>query len=99
MEKTSGTEVIKRLLKQEMIHEFPDPEDGRSIRVAITEKGKEEVLFLLPQMGMVSKIVSGNLSAEETTTLLYLLRKLDQFHHDIYETSKDENLYSLISRI
>ena len=48
MEKTSGVEVIKRLLKQELIREFDNPNDKRSILVAITAKGKKEVSELLP---------------------------------------------------
>jgi DNA-binding MarR family transcriptional regulator len=42
MEKTSGVEVIKRLVGQGLIHEFSDLTDKRSVRVSITDKGKME---------------------------------------------------------
>ena len=74
MEKTSGTEVIKRLLKQELIREFADPDDRRSVRVAITEKGRKELTATFPGMNMVAKIVIGNLSKPEIKTLYYLLK-------------------------
>lgn len=84
MEKTSGVEVIKRLLSQEMIREFADDQDKRSVRVAITTKGKKELEKILPEMAKVSKIVVGNLTKPEINTLTYLLKKLDFFHNDIF---------------
>jgi DNA-binding MarR family transcriptional regulator len=55
MEKTSGIEVIKRLVAQGLIHEFSDLTDKRSVRVSITEKGKMEVMNVLPEMSKVSR--------------------------------------------
>lgn len=95
MEKTSGVEVIKRLLKQDMIEEFNHPTDKRSILVAITAKGKQEVADLLPRMGLVGKVVVGNLSQAETGSLSFLLRKLDYHHHDIFLNYKNLSLEEL----
>jgi DNA-binding MarR family transcriptional regulator len=95
IEKTSGTEVIKRLLNQKLIKEFADKEDKRSVRVCITQEGKKEVLTLLPQMQVVSKIVVGNLNEAETNSLAYLLKKLDYFHNDIFLNKKNLSLEEL----
>jgi DNA-binding MarR family transcriptional regulator len=84
MEKTSGTEVIKRLVAQGMIREFADALDKRSVRVAITDKGRMEIIRILPEMAKVSQIVIGNLSEPEIKSLSYLLKKLDFFHNDIF---------------
>jgi DNA-binding MarR family transcriptional regulator len=84
MEKTSGTEVIKRLAAQGMIREFADASDKRSIRVVISDKGRIEIIRILPEMAKVSQIVVGNLSDAEIKTLSYLLKKLDFFHNDIF---------------
>jgi DNA-binding MarR family transcriptional regulator len=84
MEKTSGTEVIKRLAAQGMIREFADASDKRSIRVVISDKGRIEIIRILPDMAKVSQIVVGNLSDAEIKTLSYLLKKLDFFHNDIF---------------
>jgi DNA-binding MarR family transcriptional regulator len=40
METSSGTEVIKRLLREGWITEEPNPDDGRSVLVHLTERGK-----------------------------------------------------------
>lgn len=95
MEKTSGVEVIKRLLKQGLIREFNHPTDKRSILVAITDKGKQEVSALLPKMGLVGRVVVGNLTRSEISSLSFLLRKLDYHHNDIFMNHKHLSLEDL----
>jgi DNA-binding MarR family transcriptional regulator len=99
MEKTSGVEIINRLVKRGMIFETADHNDKRSIRISISEAGKEEILKILPHMNKVSEIVVGNLSNEEINTLSYLLKKLDYFHNDIYLNKKDQYLSDIFSGI
>lgn len=99
MEKTSGSEVIRRLINRGLIVESADKNDKRSIRVSITIPGREEILKILPLMGDVSEIVVGNLSAEEINTLSYLLKKLDYFHNDIYINKRDEPLNEILLAI
>jgi DNA-binding MarR family transcriptional regulator len=99
MEKTSGTEVIRRLIKRGLIVESADENDKRSIRVSITNSGREEIFKILPLMSKVSEIVVGNLSNEEINTLSYLLKKLDYFHNDIYLKKRDQSLSDIFSGI
>lgn len=84
MEKTSGVEVIKRLLKHGLIEEFDNPHDKRSVLVAITAKGKKELASLFPKMGLVGSVIIGNLTPVEVSSLSFLLRKLDYHHNDIF---------------
>ena len=99
MEKTSGSEVIRRLIKRGLIVESADENDKRSIRVSITQSGREELLRILPLMSKVTKIVVGNLSSEEINTLSYLLKKLDYFHNDIYINKRGHPLSDILSGI
>ncbi len=99
MEKTSGTEVMRRLIKRGLIAESADENDKRSIRVSIAKSGREEILRILPLMSKVTKIVVGNLNAEEINSLSYLLKKLDYFHNDIYLNKKDQSLSDIFSGI
>jgi len=99
MEKTSGTEVIRRLIKRGLIVESADENDKRSIRVSITKSGREEIFKTLPLMSKVSEIVVGNLSNEEINTLSYLLKKLDYFHNDIYLNKRDQSLGDIFKGI
>jgi DNA-binding MarR family transcriptional regulator len=99
MEKTSGSEIIHRLIKRRLIAECADENDKRSIRVSITQSGREEILRVLPLMSKVTKIVVGNLSFEEINTLSYLLKKLDYFHNDIYISKRESPLNDIFSGI
>ena len=99
MEKTSGTEIINRLVRKGMISETADQNDKRSIRVSITESGREEILRILPLMTKVTEIVVGNLSVEEINTLSYLLKKLDYFHNNIYQSKRSQPLSDILSSI
>jgi DNA-binding MarR family transcriptional regulator len=98
MEKTSGIEIIKRLIKANLILQFDDLNDKRSQRVAITEFGKIEIIKILPQLEKASIIISGNLSYSEKTTLLYLLKKLDLHHNDLFLNKKEESLDNILKK-
>jgi DNA-binding MarR family transcriptional regulator len=84
MEKTSGMEVIKRLLKLGLVKEHEDENDKRSKRLSLTLAGRAEILKVLPTMHKVSSLVAGNLSKQERETLANLLTKLDHYHHEIF---------------
>jgi DNA-binding MarR family transcriptional regulator len=98
MEKTSGTEVIRRLIKRGLIVESADENDKRSIRVSITKSGRDEILRILPLMSKVTEIVVGNLRVEEINSLSYLLKKLDYFHNDIYINKREHSLSEILKR-
>ncbi len=53
LEKISLVEVIKPLVKLNLIQEFSDQESRRS--VSVTVNAKNEILNVLPKMGVVSK--------------------------------------------
>jgi DNA-binding MarR family transcriptional regulator len=87
-EKPTGLEVIKRLLKHKLIAEKVDEHDKRSKRVFLTEMGKATFFRSIEQMGKVSKIIAGNLSATEKKQLFTLLKKLEDFHNPIFLNEK-----------
>jgi len=95
MEKTSGIEIINRLIKKGFICQFNDETDRRSKRIKITGDGRKELLSILPQMNMVSKIIVGKLTQEEQQSLLNILNKLDDFHNDIFINQKHLELNNL----
>lgn len=96
MEKTSGTDIINRLLKLGLMEQYNDEMDKRSVRVKITQQGRMEIISILPQMKMVSQIVTGNLTDIEKNMLAYSLRKLEVFHNDIFHNKKGSELTDLI---
>ncbi|SUI99481.1 MarR family [Sphingobacterium spiritivorum] len=84
MEKASGNEVIKRLMRMGMIMEAERSGDKRSKPISISPMGRKVLIDMLPKMRMVGNVVSGNLNQTERQLLIYLLAKLDHYHHDQY---------------
>lgn len=95
-EKTSGIEVIKRLLKNELAEQWDDEEDKRSKRLRITPKGREVLKTAFANMGTVALLISGNLTQEEKYQLLFILNKLNLFHNPIFLHHRDTSLEQLV---
>lgn len=96
MSKTSGTEVIKRLLKKGLIRQFDDQKDKRSQLVAITFEGLKEMKKVFPRMQTASKIIAGQLTAPEQQTLAFLLKKLEAHHNTLFLQHRDEALENIL---
>jgi DNA-binding MarR family transcriptional regulator len=93
-EKTSGTEVIRRLIAAGLAEQWDDKNDKRGKRIAITQQGRELLYKIFDDMDYVGKMITGNLTFSEKLTLQHLLQKLESFHYGIHEkkliTTKDD---------
>lgn len=101
-EKTSGIQVITRLIKAGLATQWDDPDDKRGKRIAITDEGKKLLLVIFKDMADVGKIVTGALTKPEKITLLFLLQKLEHYHHGLYENKAGigkEDLHKLAEKI
>jgi MarR family transcriptional regulator, lower aerobic nicotinate degradation pathway regulator len=96
MEMPSGIEVIKRLLKHKLVAESPDPEDKRSIRLSLTDKGRKELYVVFGEMNKVGNVLVGKLSANEIKQLHRLLEKLFTHHQLMKEIDHSEGLEVLL---
>ncbi len=95
LEVTSGIEIIKRLMRAELIDDFPDPNDRRSKRVKITDKGRRTLDRVMLQMDRVAQIVSGDLSGTELSQLLPLMHRLNDFHALIHMQDRKSDLETI----
>ena len=84
-EKTSGTEVIRRLISAGLVEQWDHETDKRGKRIAITLKGRKLLYQIFADIHDVSTIISGKLSTSEKLTLYHLLQKLENFHYDGYQ--------------
>jgi DNA-binding MarR family transcriptional regulator len=94
-EMSSGIEVIKRLIKKNLIEDFDDPDDKRSKRVKVTSKGKDIVNKLMGEIHKVSQLLPGHLDKNQKITVLSLLIHLNDFHKRIFLHEKDKSLDEL----
>ena len=97
MEKSSGTEVIKRLLRQELIEELDNPHDKRARLVRLSEKGRGIVAGLGQGIADLSKVVTGQLTGHEKMFLLRTLEQLHLFHWDHFTGKKEEEIHALLN--
>lgn len=98
MEISSGTEVLKRLLKSGFIFETPDPNDGRAKRVALTESGRMQIIQAFNEMHKVALIVNGNITSEEQKQVIMIFNKLKYFHWNIHTNDRDTDLDNLLTK-
>jgi len=95
---TSGTEILKRLLKAGLITQIPDQSDKRSKLVAITPEGKASILSVFNSMQKIAVLVTGNLSEFEKKYLIQILDKLHQFHHKIHLNDRRSDIDALLTK-
>jgi DNA-binding MarR family transcriptional regulator len=76
LEAPTGIEIIKRLLKNGLIDEFPDSEDKRAKRIKISKRGSEEVRKLKPKLDNLFAGLTDGISLNEKIQLSGLLDKL-----------------------
>lgn len=80
LEAPSGIEVIKRLLKKQLIEEFDDPDDKRAKRIRITDKGRKTVESIAPKMQTVYAQMAADLQTEEKLQLISFLKRFNDYH-------------------
>lgn len=76
LEAPTGIEIIRRLLKNRFIDEFPDKEDRRAKRIKITKKGKVELNSIKPEIDMIFNKFIGPLDLNEKIQISAVLNKL-----------------------
>lgn len=95
LEISSGSEIIKRLIRNGLLYEYPDAKDKRAKRVSLTEIGQSEVMNAFENMHKASEIIIGNLSGQELNEALTLFNKLNFFHLHIHDQDKLTSLVEL----
>ena len=85
MEKTTGTEIIKRLISKSYIQTYKAPSDQRKMLVQLTETGRNALYSSFGPMSEVASMISSCLTEMEKIQLYQLLHKLHLFHHPRYE--------------
>jgi DNA-binding MarR family transcriptional regulator len=98
MEFSSGSEMLKRLIKNGLISEKVDKNDKRARIVSLTSKGRKELESAFKEMYIIAQIVAGKISDEEINYTLNVLNKLDWFHWEIYERDKDADLTEIFKK-
>lgn len=87
-EKSTGMEILKRLTRKGLLEELPNPMDKRSKVMQLTALGVAEVRTALWEMGNLTQTVNGNLKPTETRQLNQMLKKLSDYHQNVFVHKK-----------
>ncbi len=95
---TTGTEIMRRLIKAGFVEEFTDLNDRRVKRLRITDEGRKALFESFEYMRRISRMVVGTLTPQQKQELMAMLVSLDVFHTNIYNEQKTETLEDLLTR-
>ena len=76
LETSSGIEIIKRLLRKQLITEHQDKKDKRAKQIQITSKGIEELKTLEPKISSIFIQSTQNLKLDEKIMLSEIVDKM-----------------------
>jgi DNA-binding MarR family transcriptional regulator len=96
MEKSSGNEVLKRLLKQGLLQEALHPVDRRSKLIGLTPAGRKAFESVQSGISKLAGLVVGDLTEVEKIQLLEILNKLNRFHKPIFEEVDEKDLEQML---
>lgn len=85
MERSTCMEAIKRMVKLGLLEESNDEQDRRRKRVSLSLQGRELVQTLDERMTRLGNLLMGNLSEVEKKSLIPVLKKLNDFHQQLYQ--------------
>lgn len=88
-DKSAGMQIINRLIQQEWVDQTDSQTDKRSKLLHINEKGLKALDAQMGKIRQATQIVTGNLSYKEKMELIWLLQKLNDFHHPLYSNNID----------
>jgi DNA-binding MarR family transcriptional regulator len=83
-EKTTGTEILKKLIQKGFIQESSHPDDRRSKLVSITNQGSLVLWDAFQRTQSVSEIVMHNIEDESKIILQQCFNRLEIFHDEIH---------------
>lgn len=80
LEKSTGIQIINRLISKGYIIETVNVRDKRSKEIFITEEGKTALAEVMGNIRNASRTVVGDLNEKEKLELIRILQKLEAFH-------------------
>jgi DNA-binding MarR family transcriptional regulator len=76
-ELSSGTDMLNRLIKRNLIKQKDDPEDKRSKRIELTQAGEKAIALCILRAGKVARMMTGDLSEDDRQLAIHLLKNTE----------------------
>lgn len=82
----TGMDIIKRLIRQQLVNENENPQDKREKLLTLTETGQQKIYAVFSDDYNIQDVMA-DMGTEDRTTLLKLLDRLNHFHTAVYNNS------------
>lgn len=97
-EPTSGTEILRRLIKLNYVKESASKEDKRSKLLRLTPLGEKTLMQAYRNMSNVGTLMAANLPENQKTELIQSLDYLNDFHANLYLNHKEDEVEEVIKK-
>ena len=97
-EPTSGTEILRRLIKLNYVKESANKDDKRSKLLKLTPLGEKTIYKAFDIMKKVGTLVVANLSTEQKKNAIVAMNYLNDFHVNLYLNHKEESVEDLLKK-
>lgn len=99
MEKSSGTEVLRRMLRSGLLEESDNPSDRRSRLIGLSEAGRAAFMGIIGPIRKMSTVIMADLEEEEKLMLMHILHKLERYHRPVFDNHSEEELAELLGLV
>ncbi len=97
-EPTSGTEILRRLIKLNYVKESTNKEDKRSKLLKLTALGEKTIFKAFKEMSKVGILVTANLNEKQKKEAISIMNYLNDFHVNLYLNHKEDSVEALIEK-
>ncbi len=90
VELSTGVETLKRMQRNGLVSDMPDPGDKRTKRLKLTEKGKNTLSQAMEKFGMLDQLAHSFGKDGSWKGFIPSLIWFNDFHNEIYHKHKDK---------
>lgn len=99
VELSTGVETLKRMQKNGLVSDMPDPEDKRTKRLQLTEKGENTLSQAMEKFGLLDQLAHSFGKDGLWKGFIPSLIWFNDFHNEIYHKHRDKSFHELIQLI
>lgn len=96
MEMSTGSDILKRLMKDQFISQRNDPNDKRSKLIKITDKGLQVLQQCFERTAMIRSILLRDLTEDEEKICVQILYPIQEKHTKLAVESKNKTIKEIL---
>ncbi|MBN2349570.1 MAG: MarR family transcriptional regulator [Bacteroidales bacterium] len=99
VEYTTGIDIIKRLIKLDLVEESKDIADKRSKQLKITSEGKKTLIEALIRVKKINDLLFINMNENKQDILLHMLMGINKFHTKVFLENSNKTYIELLELV